>query len=297
MARSARRLAASLVRHRSALAAFVVLTAMILASAAAPLVAPQHSNDPGALDLDDCYAPPMSTTPTMTYVLGTDDQGRDILSAILFGLRVSLFVGISVVVLSAAIGTFLGLVSGYIGGKLDRVVMGLADVFLSFPSILIALFILSVWKSGGLERLVIAIVSVRWVVYARTARGCTLSEREKDYVSAARALGQSARLIMARHILPNIVSPLAVIAAVETAAVIMLEATLSFLGVGTPITKPSLGMLIKNGSEDLLSGNWWISLFPGLALVMLVFSINVLVDWLRDTLNPHLAAMEGAPHA
>lgn len=228
------------------------------------------------------------------YLMGTDDQGRDVLSAILFGLRVSLFVGFSVVILSSILGTLLGIVSGYAGGRVDSVIMGIADVFLSFPSILVALFILSVWREGGMERLVLSIVSVRWVVYARTARGSTLAEREKDYISAARALGQRPVRIMFGHILPNVMSPLAIIAAVEIGMVIMLEATLSFLGVGTPITQPSLGMLIKNGSEDLLSGSWWISLFPGLALVMLVFSINILVDWLRDVLNPHIAAAESA---
>lgn len=293
-------LARQLARSHAALTAAAVLALMTLGALFAPLVAPQRTDEPGALHLADAFKPPMSPPSgggqgaPGVYLMGTDDQGRDVLSAILFGLRVSLFVGFSVVILSSIIGTLLGIVSGYAGGRVDSVIMGIADVFLSFPSILVALFILSVWREGGMERLVLSIVSVRWVVYARTARGSTLAEREKDYISAARALGQRPVRIMFGHILPNVMSPLAIIAAVEIGMVIMLEATLSFLGVGTPITQPSLGMLIKNGSEDLLSGSWWISLFPGLALVMLVFSINILVDWLRDVLNPHIAAAESA---
>lgn len=287
-----------LLWSKSAVAAFIVLGLLIGVALAAPIIAPQNSLDPAQWDLYSSLAPPAfvggdDDTGDSFYLLGTDDQGRDLLSAIMFGLRISLFVGFSVVILSSIIGTSLGIVAGYMGGKIETLIMRAADIWLSFPSILIALFILSV-SGRGLSKLIFAIVVVRWVAYARTARGCTLAEKEKDYISAARALGQSTPKIMFNHILPNVLSPLAVIAGVEVAMVIILEATLSFLGVGTEITKPSLGMLIKNGYEDLLSGNWWITVFPGLTLVALVFSINILVDWLRDTLNPHLAATAGA---
>ncbi|MBN1478213.1 ABC transporter permease [Candidatus Sumerlaeota bacterium] len=303
MARGGDSLLRRLLRDRAAFPAAIVLSVMLFAGICAPWIVPQDSNDPGELELWDSLRPPIwslsdddepQRAEGIVYLLGTDDQGRDMLSAILLGLRVSLLVGFSVVAISSVTGTTLGIIAGYVGGRVEMIIMRIADITLSFPSILVALFILSLWKEGGLERVIIAICSVRWVAYARTSRGCTLSEKEKDYVTAARALGQRPIKIMFRHIFPNVLSPLAIIAAVEIAMVIMLEATLSFLGVGTPITEPSLGMLIKNGYEDLLSGNWWITVFPGLALVALVFSINVLVDWLRDTLNPHLAAAAGA---
>jgi peptide/nickel transport system permease protein len=291
-----------LLWSRAALAAALVLAGLVLAAVAAPLIAPQNPYDLATLELMDSHRPPHWTpgaaasgqiNQEMIYLLGTDDQGRDVLSAILFGLRVSLFVGLCVVAISSVLGTVLGVLAGYLGGKVDALIMRLADIWLSFPSILIALFIMSIW-GRGVGKLIFAIVVVRWVAYARTSRGCTLAEKERDYVAAARALGQRPGLIMFRHILPNVLSPLGVIAAVEIALVIMLEATLSFLGVGTPITRPSLGMLIKNGYDDLLSGNWWITLFPGLTLILVVFSINILVDWLRDMLDPHLAATVGA---
>jgi peptide/nickel transport system permease protein len=302
MARGRPSLLRQLLRSRAALAAAAVLSAMIAFAVLAPVVAPQNAYDPGSLELMDSLRPPAWTPEAhslepaakgMSYVLGTDDQGRDVLSAILFGLRISLFVGFTVVALSSVIGTALGVMAGYLGGKFETLIMRLADVWLSFPSILVALFILSIWGQG-VWKLILAIVVCRWVVYARTARGSTLAEKEKDYVAAARSLGQRPLKIMFRHVLPNVLSPLAVIAAVEIAMVIMLEATLSFLGVGVKQTEPSLGMLIHNGFDFLFSGNWWITAFPGLTLVALVFAINVLVDWLRDALNPHLAAIAGA---
>jgi peptide/nickel transport system permease protein len=302
MARGGDSLPRRLLRDRAALPAAIVLALMLFAGLFAPWLAPQNSNDPGELELWDSLRPPIWSVSEdedpqraegITYMLGTDDQGRDMFSAILLGLRVSLFVALCVVVITSCVGTTLGVIAGYVGGRVEMVIMRIADIMLSFPSILIALFIMSIWGSG-VWKLILAICIVRWVAYARTSRGCTLSEKEKDYVTAARALGQRPIRIMFGHILPNVLSPLAIIAAVEIAMVIMLEATLSFLGVGTPITEPSLGLLIKNGYEDLLSGNWWITVFPGVTLVALVFSVNVLVDWMRDTLNPHLAAAAGA---
>jgi peptide/nickel transport system permease protein len=302
MARRGPSLMHQLVRSRAALAAALVLSAIVLAALVAPLVSPQDPHDLAALELGDSLRPPIwevtsDTRPQVqqgiTYLLGTDSQGRDLLSATLHGLRISVFVGLTVVLLTSVIGTTLGVIAGYVGGKVDAVIMRLADIWLSFPSILVALFIMSIW-GRGMWKLIIAIVLVRWVAYARMSRGCTLAEKEKDYVAAAQALGQRAGLIMFRHILPNVMSPLAVIAAVEVAMVIMLEATLSFLGVGVEQTKPSLGTLIKIGFDYLMSDCWWIMLFPAIALVALVFSINTLVDWLRDTLDPHLSPLVGA---
>jgi peptide/nickel transport system permease protein len=232
-----------------------------------------------------------------SFVLGTDDQGRDILSAIMFGLQISLGVGFASVILAAVVGTVLGLLSGYLGGLLDTVIMRIADVQLTFPSILIALLIDGV-VGALLPRalhdelkiyvLVLAIAASQWVNFARTVRGSTLVERGKEYVQAARVIGVHPVRIMLRHVLPNVTGPVLVIATLSLALAILTEATLSFLGVGVPVTNPSLGTLIRIGQQYLFSGEWWMTIFPSLALVVLVLAVNLLGDWLRDALNPKL---------
>ncbi len=231
------------------------------------------------------------------FLLGTDDQGRDVLSAILFGMRVSLLIGIASVLLSIVIGVGLGLLSGYIGGKVDAFIMRVCDVMLSFPAILVALLIDGVFRAllprdahgdVAFAVLILAIALSGWVQYARTVRGSTLVEKNKEYVQAARVIGVSPLMIMFKHVLPNVTGPVLVLATVHIATAIITEATLSFLGVGVPPTTPSLGTLIRIGQEFLFSGEWWITIFPGVALVLLVLSVNLLGDWLRDALNPKL---------
>jgi peptide/nickel transport system permease protein len=221
------------------------------------------------------------------FLLGSDGQGRCVYSAILYGLRISLYVGLTCTVLSAFVGTFFGLIAGYSGGKVDSFIMRLADIQLSFPDILIALVIMALWGQG-VFKIIISITIVNWVFYARTARSSALSEREKDYVAAARAIGVSPLRVMVREILPNIMAPIIVIGTVRIANAIMLEATLSFLGLGVPVTEPSMGALVSDGYRVLFSGQWWLSVFPGCVLLLLVLGINLLGDRLRDVLNPRL---------
>jgi peptide/nickel transport system permease protein len=231
------------------------------------------------------------------FLLGTDDQGRDVLSAIMFGARVSLLVGLASVAFALVLGVSLGLIAGYVGGKVDAFIMRVADVQLSFPAILIALLIDGVLRvalprdahdQAALFVLVLAIGLSNWVQYARTVRGSTMVEKSKEYVQAARVIGVAPLGIMARHLLPNVLGPVLVLATINIATAILTEATLSFLGVGVPPTQPSLGTLIRIGNEFLFSGEWWITIFPGVALVVMVLSINLLGDWLRDALNPKL---------
>ncbi len=231
------------------------------------------------------------------FVLGTDDQGRDVLSAIMFGARVSLIVGFASVALSVFLGVTLGLVAGYAGGRTDAFIMRVADVQLSFPAILIALLIDGVARvmlprdahdSVAVVVLIVAIGVSNWVQYARTVRGSTMVEKGKDYIQAARVIGVTPLTIMRRHLLPNVLGPVLVIATINMALAITTEATLSFLGVGVPVTQPSLGTLIRVGNDFLFSGEWWIAMFPGVALVAMVLAINLLGDWLRDALNPRL---------
>ncbi len=258
---------------------------LMLAALLAPLLSPQ---DP--YDLTQLYLRNSNLAPTWSFsifALGSDGQGRDLYSAILYGLRISLYVGLASTVLSASFGTLMGLIAGYKGGRLEAFIMRVADIQLSFPAILIALVIMSVWGQG-LVKIIIAISVVNWVFYARTARGSTLAEREKDYVDAARATGVSNTAIMLKEILPNIVAPIIVIGTVRVANAIILESTLSFLGLGVPITEPSLGSLIYEGYQVLFSGFWWASVLPGLALMAIVLGINLLGDQLRDVLNPRL---------
>ena len=278
-------------------AAFVTLV-IFLAAGFAPWIAPQNPYDPSAFDLLDSLLPPMTRGSSgMLHVFGTDDLGRDVFSAILYGARVSLIVGFCSVLFAATVGIILGLVSGYMGGFVDSVIMRIADVQLSFPAILIALLIDGTARllishedhaRIGLAVVIVAIGLSKWVQYARTVRASTMVEREKEYVQAARITGVASHKIMFQHILPNALSPVLVVATIGLALAIITEATLSFLGVGVPPTQPSLGTLIKIGNEYLFSGEWWVTLFPALALVSLALSVNLLGDWLRDTLNPKL---------
>lgn len=264
----------------------------------APWIAPHNPFDSGTLVLTDGFTPPAWIAGgRMQYLLGTDDQGRDMLSAIMYGSRVSLAVGLASVLFSMILGVGLGLLAGYVGGKVDAFIMRVADIQLSFPAILIALLIDGVARVAlprdahdqiAVYVLILAIGVSGWVQYARTVRGSTLVERNKEYVQAARVIGRSQASIMFRHVLPNVMGPVLVIATIHIATAIITEATLSFLGVGVPATQPSLGTLIRVGNDFLLSGEWWITVFPGLALIVLVLSVNLVGDWLRDALNPKL---------
>ncbi len=286
-------LAWSLRRSPVTVAAALLTLACVAAALFAPWLAPQNPFDAASLNLNEAFRAPGSAG----HLLGTDDQGRDVLSTIMYGARISLGVGLASVLLSLVLGVSSGLVAGYLGGRLDAFVMRVADVQLSFPAILIALLVDGVARvalpaelqgSIAIPVLVLAIGFAGWVQYARTVRGLTLVEKEKEYVQAARVIGRRPLAIMAAHVLPNVMGPVLVIATIHIAAAIITEATLSFLGVGVPPTEPSLGTLIRVGNDFLFSGEWWITLFPGAALVVLVLSVNLLGDWLRDALNPKL---------
>ncbi len=268
--------------------ALFVLVALI--AIFAPWLAPQNPYDLAQLDIMDGGLPPgeVSFGTGMTYWLGTDQQGRDMVSAIMYGLRISLFVASVSLGLAITIGTIVGVTAAYFGGKLDSLIMRVVDLQLSFPAILIALILLAL-LGRGVDKVVLALVIVQWAYYARTVRSSAIVERQKDYIDAARCLALSDRRIMFRHLLPNCVPPLIVVATVQIAQAIALEATLSFLGVGVPITEPSLGLLIANGYDYLLSGRYWISIFPGIALVVTIIAINLVGDRLRDVLNPRLS--------
>ena len=268
---------------KGAVIALIVLLAVVLL---APFLSPQNPYDLGALDLmDGRLQPGAKAASGMTYWLGTDDQGRDMLSAILHGLRISLMVGLSAVALATIIGSLVGLVAAYMGGWVDTVLMRIVDFILGFPTILVALVLLAI-MGRGVDKVVIAIVLVQWAHYARIMRGRALQERKKEYIEAAKNLGFPAWRIMTRHLLPNCMGPVMVFATIQIANAIVLEATLSFLGVGVPITEPSLGLLIANGFQYLMSGDYWISMFPGLALLALILSINLIGDRLREALDP-----------
>ncbi len=272
-----------------ATAGLVVLVLILLAALFAPVVAQQDPYDLARLDLMDSRLEPgaRSADNSMTYLLGTDEQGRDMLSAILYGVRISVMVGVASTACALAIGLALGLVAGYVGGRTDSFIMRIADLQLSFPPILIALILLAL-TGQGVGKIVIALIAVQWAYYARTARSAAIVERKKEYIEAAVSLGLSPARIVLRHLLPNCLPPLIVVAALQVAAAISLEATLSFLGLGMPITEPSLGLLIANGFQYLLSGKYWISFFPGVALLVTVVAINLVADQLRDVLNPRL---------
>jgi peptide/nickel transport system permease protein len=283
----------------SPVAVVAALVAFLCAFCAffAPWVAPHDPFDLAALDLSDARLPPAwSEEGQPRYLLGTDDQGRDILSALMYGARISLLVGLASVLLSVVIGVSLGLLSGFVGGRVDALIMRTCDVMLSFPSILVALLIDGVGRALfpnahdtlAFAVLILAISLSGWVQYARTVRGSTLVERNKEYVQAARVVGVAPWRIMFRHVMPNVMGPVLVLATIQVATAILTEATLSFLGVGVPPTSPSLGTLIRIGNDFLFSGEWWITIFPGLVLVMIALSVNLLGDWLRDALNPRL---------
>jgi len=278
---------------------FVVVMILLFCAVFASFIAPTNPFDPASLDLMNGFTPPMTPnefTGTV-FMLGTDDQGRDLFSAILYGLRVSLFVGFSAVMLALFIGVSLGLIAGYIGGWVDTIIMRFADIQMTFPSILIAMLIFGVTRGVlppdqrdelAIFVLIVSIGLSEWVQFARTVRGATLVEKEKEYVAAARLTGLHRWQIMRRHILPNVLGPVLVIATITLAIAIIAEATLSFLGVGAPPTEPSLGTLINIGQDYLFSGEWWILLFPALTLLALALSVNLFGDWLRDALNPRL---------
>ncbi len=281
-----------------AVGAAVVAVVLVFAAVFAQWVAPLNPFDLATINLLDASKPPSWLAGgDPRFLFGTDDQGRDVFSAILFGMRISLAIGVASVLLSIVLGVGLGLLSGYAGGRVDAFIMRICDVMLSFPAILVALLIDGVFRAilpreshseVAFGVLVLAIALSGWVQYARTVRGSTMVEKNKEYVQAARVIGVSPPAIMFRHVLPNVLGPVLVLATVHIATAIITEATLSFLGVGVPPTTPSLGTLIRIGNEFLFSGEWWITIFPGAALVLLVLSVNLLGDWLRDALNPKL---------
>jgi peptide/nickel transport system permease protein len=271
---------------------------MIMSAVFAPFLAPQNPFDLSVIDLLDSNLPPAwMEEGDPRYLLGTDDQGRDILSTVLYGSRISLLVGFAAVMLSLIVGVGLGLISGYVGGRTDAIIMRIADIQLSFPAILIALLIDGVVRtimtkesheSLALYVIIFAIAISGWVQYARTVRSSVMTEKVKEYVQAGQVIGLGSFTIMMRHILPNVLGPVFVIGTIHLALAIIIEATLSFLGVGLPPTTPSLGTLIRVGNEYLFSGEWWITIFPGMTLVVLALAVNLFGDWLRDAMNPKL---------
>ena len=276
--------------NKLAVLGLVLLILTIGAALLAPWISPQNPYDIGKLDIFDSKLPPGSKSGSLgiTYWLGTDGQARDLLSAIFYGLRTSLMVGGISVSVALAIGSCIGLAAAYFGGWVDALLMRIVDIQLSFPSILVALILLAV-LGKGVDKVILALIIVQWAYFARAARGAALVERGKEYVEAAQCMSLGSARILLRHMLPNCLPPLIVIATIDLAHAIALESTLSFLGVGVPVTEPSLGMLIANGFEYMLSGNYWISFFPGIALALAIIAINLVGDHLRDILNPHNA--------
>ncbi len=280
--------AAGFARDRIAFFAGWVLCGLLLAALLAPWIAPQNPHDLAQLDiLDSKLAPGAASAAGYTYWLGSDDQGRDMLSAILYGLRISLGVGVVSTLVALVLGLAIGLAAARAGGWIESLIMRIVDLQLSFPSILIALVLLAL-AGQGIDKIIIALIVVQWAYYARTARGAALTELRREYVEAAVCAGYGAPRILFYHVLPNVLPPLTVIATLQIAQAIALEATLSFLGLGLPITEPSLGLLIGNGYVHLLSGKYWISFFPGIALLLVIVAINLVGDRLRDLLNPRL---------
>lgn len=285
----AKRIAKQFVEDRIAVIGLILFALIAIIAIAAPWISPQNPYDLRQLSIMDGGLPPgdASFATGQTFWLGTDPQGRDMLSAIMYGLRISLMVAVVSLTLAITIGTIVGVAAAYFGGRFDSIVMRIVDLQLSFPAILIALILLAL-LGRGVDKVILALVIVQWAYYARTVRSSAMVETRKDYIDAARCLALSDRRIMFRHLLPNCVPPLIVVATVQIAQAIALEATLSFLGVGVPITEPSLGLLIANGYDYLLSGRYWVSVFPGIALVVTIVAINVVGDRLRDVLNPRL---------
>ncbi len=283
-----RRFASEFCESRVAVAALIAFATIVVLALLAPWITPQNPYDLAQVDVMDSRLPPGSKSmPGYTFWLGSDGAGRDLLSAMIYGLRISLAVGVASGLIAMALGTIVGLAAAYLGGRAETLIMRVVDLQLSFPAILLALMLIAV-LGKGIDKIIIALVTVQWAYYARTVRGNALVERRKEYVEAARCLGLSHSRVLFKHILPNCLPPLIVVATVQTAHAIALEATLSFLGIGLPITEPSLGLLIANGFEYLLSGKYWISFFPGVALLVTIVSINLVGDQLRDVLNPRL---------
>lgn len=283
-----RRVAEDFLANPFAVAGLAVLLVIVAAALFAPLISPQNPYDLAQIDILDSKLPPGSPTASGgRFWLGTDDQGRDMLSAIFYGLRISLAVGVISTIVALVIGLAAGLAAAYAGGRVETMIMRVVDIQLSFPSILIALILIAVLGQGT-GKVITALVTVQWAYYARTVRAAALVEKRKEYIEAAHCLALSPARIVFRHLLPNCVPPMIVVATVQVAAAIALEATLSFLGLGLPITEPSLGLLIANGYQYLLSGKYWISFFPGLALLLTIVSINLVADQMRDVLNPRL---------
>jgi len=283
-----RRIASDFFENPVAVFGLGLLLLVIAAAMFAPLISPQNPYDLAQLDVMESKLPPGSKAPTGgMFWLGTDDQGRDMLSAIFYGLRISLMVGATSTVLALIIGLTMGLTAAYFGGRVETLIMRVVDIQLSFPAILIALILIAVLGQGT-GKVITALVTIQWAYYARTVRSAALVEKRKEYMEAARCLALSPARIVFRHLLPNCLPPMIVVATVQVAAAIALEATLSFLGLGLPITEPSLGLLIANGYQYLLSGKYWISFFPGVALLVTIVSINLVADQLRDVLNPRL---------
>ncbi len=285
-----RRFVGDFSRSRLALAGLALLVSILLLAAFAPLIAPQDPYDLGVIDLMDARLEPGSASMAgdMVYRLGTDGQGRDMWSAILYGLRVSLTVGVVSGLIALGIGGSLGILAAYVGGRFEQLLMRIVDIQLGFPAILVALILIAT-LGKGVDKVIIALITVQWAYYARTARSAALVERHKEYMEAARGLGLGAARTILTHLLPNTLPPLIVVSTVQVAHAIALEATLSFLGLGLPTTEPSLGLLISNGYEFLLSGKYWISVYPGIALLLTILSINLVGDQLRDVLNPRLS--------
>jgi peptide/nickel transport system permease protein len=282
------RVVADFVANPVAVLGLALLAVIVLVAVLAPLISPQNPYDLAQIDVLDGKLPPGEQSTTgQTFWLGTDDQGRDMLSAIFYGLRISLVVGVTSTVVALLIGLFAGLVAAYAGGRLEGLVMRIVDIQLSFPAILIALILIAVLGQGT-GKVIAALITVQWAYYARTVRSAALVEKRKEYMDAARCLALPPSRIVFRHLLPNCLPPMIVVATVQVAAAIALEATLSFLGLGLPITEPSLGLLIANGYQYMLSGKYWISFFPGIALLLTIVSINLVADQLRDVLNPRL---------
>ena len=283
-----RRFISDFTDNKVAVGALVVLLGIVFIAVFAPLISPQNPYNLAEIDILDGRLPPGTESMTdMTFWLGTDDQGRDMLSGIFYGLRISLGVGAMSGFIALCLGTCIGLAAAYFGGRVDSLIMRLVDLQLSFPAILIALLLLAI-LGRGVDKIIIALIAIQWAYYARTVRGSALVERRKEYIEAAHGLAFSNRRVVFRHLMPNVLPPLIVVGTVQAAHAILLEATLSFLGIGVPITKPSLGLLIFNGFEYMMSGKYWISFFPGVALLVTIVSINLVGDQLRDVLNPRL---------
>lgn len=288
----------SFLRDPLAVGSFVCLLFLLVVSFGAPLIAPHNPYDTTTIDVMDSELPPIwMPNSDSRFLLGTDSQGRDMLSTMLYGMRVSIIIGLGAVGLQAMMGIFLGLVAGYKGKRLDAFLMRLADVQLSFSTYMVAIFFgalfqtafgMGLYEEFAIPLLILIIGFAEWPQYARTVRASVMAEKKKEYVEAARVIGLRSGRIMWRHILPNTLTSVLVISTVQVANAIMSEAALSFIGLGMPVTRPSLGSLIKAGFDYIFSGAWWITLFPGIALVLLILSINLLGDWLRDFLNPKL---------